>query len=407
LSRPLRVALFSDSHYEANGVARTTLALERYAARRGWPLLSVHGSQATRTTDEGTTRRLELRRAPLTSFCLEHDLWFDLALWRHTRLVSRTVRAFAPDVLHFTGPSDVGQIGALLGYRLGIPMVGSWHTNLHEYAGRRLRLDWAGRRLAGRARAAAEAGALAACALYYRIPRVILAPNDELANLLHARTGRPVFPMSRGVDTETFTPHRRRRRDDGAVNVGYVGRLSPEKSVRVLAALSTALEADGSPPVRFTIVGHGSERGWLERHLPGHTRFTGTLRGEALAEAYADMDLFVFPSETETVGNVVLEAMASGVPVVAMAIGGPKFVANVPDAVELARDHRDLVGRAVDLVRDPVRRRRMGIRGRAHACDLSWDRIFDGVYRVYAFAFAAARGAAPVVDGQLAGELDA
>jgi len=309
-----RIALFSDSYHEANGVARTTRAIEACAKKRNIPLLSVHAGPETRLVHDGSIVRLDLRRSKVLSFGLEHDLRFDLALWRHASRVADALRWFAPDVLHFTGPSDVGQMGACLGHRLDIPMVASWHTNLHEYASRRLPFGnklWI------------ETQTLRALMLFYRIPRVVLAPNRELASMLEQGTGKPTLLMSRGVDTDLFSPAKRRG-SNAIVNIGYVGRLSVEKNVRLLHALEAELDAEGLD-VRFTIVGDGSEREWLRRRML-RADFTGVLHGEALAEAYAQMDVFAFPSETDTVGNVVLEAMASGVPVVAMASGGPKFI---------------------------------------------------------------------------------
>ena len=141
-----RIALFADSYHEANCVARTTQAIEACAKRRNIPLLSVHAGPETRLVHDGSIVRLDLKRSSLFSFGLEHDLQFDLSMWRHLGRVAETVKWFAPDVLHFTGPSDVGQLGACLGHRLNIPMVASWHTNLHESAARRLRLHWASRR---------------------------------------------------------------------------------------------------------------------------------------------------------------------------------------------------------------------------------------------------------------------
>src|SRR5215470_2599173 len=138
----LKVALFSDSHYEANGVARTTCALEHYARDRDLQLLSVHAGPTTRRTIEGSIIRLELKRSRYSAFHIEHDLQFDILMWRHVGRVLSELRAFAPDVLHFTGPSDIGLIGMCAGFWLGIPLVGSWHTNLHEYAARRLALGW-------------------------------------------------------------------------------------------------------------------------------------------------------------------------------------------------------------------------------------------------------------------------
>jgi phosphatidylinositol alpha 1,6-mannosyltransferase len=381
-----RVALFADSYHEANGVARTAQALEAYAARHDKPLLLVHAGRADQLIEAGSVVRAEIRRSTRTSFGLDHDLTFDLAMWRHVGRVAELLRQFRPDVLHFTGPSDIGQLGAYLGHRLSIPMVGSWHTNLHEYASRRLlkRLTWTREKTRMQLRLWIERHALRATLLFYNMPRVILAPNEEWLHLLERRTGKPTFLMSRGIDTVLFTPDKRAR-SDAAVNIGYVGRLSPEKNVRVLAAVEEALIADGRADFRFTIVGDGSERDWLGSHLK-HARFTGVLRGEALATAYADMDLFVFPSETETVGNVVLEAMASAVPVIAMERGGPKFIAGAGRSAVIARDIREFVDAARALVRDPARRQAMGAAARMHARERSWDRVFETVYRAYAVA---------------------
>ncbi|HEV3061190.1 MAG TPA: glycosyltransferase [Vicinamibacterales bacterium] len=377
-----RIALFTDSFHEANGVARTGRALESYAARHDLPFLCVHAGEQTRVFQNGSVTRVELRRGGLGSFGLEHDLRFDVFLWRYTRLVSQALRSFAPDILHFTGPSDIGQLGAYLGYRMDIPMVGSWHTNLHEYASRRLltRCRWLSEKGRMAMRLWVERRALSATLLFYRIPRAIFAPNDELHRLLERRLGKPTYDMSRGVDTTLFTPARRRR-DDGTINIGFVGRLSPEKNVRALADVDRALAATATP-FRMTIVGEGSEAAWLRTHLP-HASFPGVLRGDALADAYADMDLFVFPSETETVGNVVLEAMASGVPVVAMARGGPRFIAADAASAVLANNTAGLIDAAVMLARDDARRRRMAEAARAQALRRSWDSVFAGVYDVY------------------------
>jgi hypothetical protein len=133
MTRLPRVALFTDAYTEANGVARVSQDLEAYAERCGVPFLCVYAGNTTRLTEHGRGLRLELRRSA-AAFQIEHDLAFDLLLWRHLRTVARALTSFKPDIVHITGPSDVGQLGAYLGHRLSIPMVGSWHTNLHEYA---------------------------------------------------------------------------------------------------------------------------------------------------------------------------------------------------------------------------------------------------------------------------------
>ena len=109
-----RIALFSDSYHEANAVARTAFAIEACAKRRNIPLLSVHAGPETRLVHDGSIVRLDLKRSSVFSFRLEHDLRFDLAMWRHIGRAAEFVKWFAPDVLHFTGPGDVGQLGACL-----------------------------------------------------------------------------------------------------------------------------------------------------------------------------------------------------------------------------------------------------------------------------------------------------
>ena len=383
-----RIALFSDSYHEANGVARTTHAIEACAQRRKIPLLSVHAGPETRLVSDGSILRLDLKRSSLLSFGLEHDLRFDLSMWRHSGRVAETLKWFAPDVLHFTGPSDVGQLGACLGHRLSIPMIASWHTNLHEYASRRLRLSWASQARRDEAKAWVERQSLRLLMSFYKIPRVVLAPNRELAGLLESGTGKPTFLMSRGVDTDVFTPVRRRG-PNAIVKIGYVGRLSAEKNVRLLQAVESELDAEGLD-VRFTIVGDGSERDWLRQHML-RAEFTGVLRGDALADAYAQMDIFAFPSETDTVGNVVLEAMASGVPAVIMAAGGQRFMVDAGQTAMVAQNRDAFVQGVRALVKNRQRREIMGVAARALAVDLlSWDRIFMDICHAYEVAMTAA-----------------
>jgi phosphatidylinositol alpha 1,6-mannosyltransferase len=385
-----RIALFSDSYHEANGVARTALAIEACAKRRNIPLLSVHAGPETRLVHDGSIVRLDLKRSSVVSFSLEHDLRFDLSMWRHIGRVTETVKWFSPDVLHFTGPSDVGQLGACLGHRLGIPMVASWHTNLHEYASRRLELNWLPQARRDEAKAWVEKQALRLLMLFYKIPRVVLAPNVELAEFLEARTGKPTFLMSRGVNTDTFTPTRRRG-PNAIVNIGYVGRLSAEKNVRLLHAVESELDAEGLD-VRFTIVGEGRERQWLRQHML-RAELTGVLSGEALADAYAQMDIFAFPSETETVGNALLEAMASGVPSVVMASGGQRFIVDAGQTAIVADSRESFVQGVRTLVKNRRRREAMGIAARARAIELlSWDRIFIDICNAYEAAISPAEG---------------
>jgi phosphatidylinositol alpha 1,6-mannosyltransferase len=378
---PLRVAFFTDSYAEANGIARLTRALETCATERGLPFLLVHGGQTTRAIDAGSVQRLELRRSG-AAFALDHDLSFDPLLWRHYRRVRTALAEFRPDVLHLTGPSDVGQLGALLGHRLHVPMVGSWHTNLHQYAALRSAkwCRWLPSGWRRRALDRIERLALAATLQFYRIPRALLAPNQDLVDLLALRTGRPTELMKHGVDARMFSPAQSRE-EGGAVRIGFVGRLSAEKRVRLLATLHGALRARGVAS-RFVFIGDGVERHWLERTIPDAV-FLGVLSGDDLARAYASLDLFAFPSPSETFGLAVLEAMASGVTVLAMSQGGPAFVVQHDISGWVARTEDEFVDAGVMLACDPALRMRLGRGARARALTWRWEDVVDELYGTY------------------------
>jgi hypothetical protein len=132
-----RVAYFPDSFHEVNGVAHTSRHFEAFARRRNLPFLCVRaGDRAQAITEDGNVWTLELPRGFL-SFALEKDLRFDPAFLRHIPLIGEVLERFQPDLIHITGPSEVGMLGAGLAHHLGLPLAASWHTNVHEYAARR------------------------------------------------------------------------------------------------------------------------------------------------------------------------------------------------------------------------------------------------------------------------------
>jgi glycosyltransferase involved in cell wall biosynthesis len=187
--------------------------------------------------------------------------------------------------------------------------------------------------------------------------------------------------MSRGIDTRLFSPERRQRSDDAFV-IGYVGRLSSEKNVRMLPALEERLLQAGLTHYRFLVVGEGSERAWLRATLR-NAELPGILRGEELARAYASMDAFVFPSSTDTFGNVVLEAMASGVPPIVTDRGGPKFLFKHGGAGFVAKNEDEFTSAIMTLYRDGDRRLTMCRAARSTAERRSWDAVFEQVHQAY------------------------
>jgi glycosyltransferase involved in cell wall biosynthesis len=383
-----RVAFFTDTFEQINGVALTSRQFVAYAERHQLPFLCVREGGSTRVRQEGSVTHVELRRGPL-AFSLDKGLRYDPALWRHSALVRRELERFSPDIIHTVSPGDISVIGAWQSKGLRCPRAISWHTNLHEFGA--LRLDKLLRILPASMRHPAvkltERQILEACLLYYRLGDVLYAPNDELVDMLRARTGKPVFLMTRGIDQHLFNPCRRNL-NDGILRIGYVGRLTPEKSVHFLRDLQIGLKKAGAPPFRFLIVGDGSEKNWLARELE-NADLPGIHRNEELARDYANMDVFAFPSRTDTFGNVVLEAFASGVPAVVTDAGGPKFIVRNGVSGFVARSDEDFIACTARLLNDSDLRRRMSAAARLQASAESWDEVFDKVYDGYTAALPA------------------
>jgi glycosyltransferase involved in cell wall biosynthesis len=198
--------------------------------------------------------------------------------------------------------------------------------------------------------------------------------------------------MTRGVDTEAFSPaYRDRDVSDADFVLGFVGRLSVEKNVALLVAIEQQLRQRGAGDFRFLIVGHGGEETWLRERLR-RAEFTGVLRGADLARAYANMDVFVFPSHTDTFGNVVLEALASGVPAIVTPDGGPARIVRDGDTGFIRAD-QDFAAAIAGLADDAPKHAAMRERARQYALSASWDAVFDGVYAQYAALLAELRRA--------------
>ena len=405
----MRIAYLPDSFHEVNGVAHTSRNFAAYAQRHSVEMLVIRaappqpsGAGAPRLDFEtwvkqhGSLRTLDLPRSG-ASLGLEKDLSFDPLFFRHAGEIERALTDFRPDVVHITGPSELGLFGAWFAHKLGVPLVASWHTNLHEYAAKRL--PWVPHvstlrrgdeqrplhRFATKLHHSVEAGSLTALARFYSFARVLFAPNQELCELLAHRTGKPCHLMQRGVDTTLFSPVRRTRSREcdtlGNLILGYVGRLSVEKNVVLLVRIARELESLGIHNVRFRIIGHGSEEAMLRRELP-NAEFLGVLRGDALAAAYADMDLFIFPSHTDTFGNVVLEALASGVPAIVTPTGGPRFIVRGGETGLIAPDSGFAPAIAL-LACDRTLLAQMSRAARAYALSCTWDAVFNRMLDAY------------------------
>jgi phosphatidylinositol alpha 1,6-mannosyltransferase len=378
-----RVALFPCTYREIDGVANTSRQFAAFAQERGFPFLLAHADLCDEVTTDGSLTRIRMRRGPF-KFPLDGHHEFDLLFMRHYPRLLRLLRDFAPDVIHITGPSDVGILGAALAHSLGVTLSASWQTNLHQFARCRvagLLSSWPSE-WSARLAAAAELASFQAAARFYKIPRLLFTPNQEMVELLGKATGKPCFLMSHSVNTEAFSPAFRNR-SGGPFQIGYVGRLTPEKNVRFLAQLESELLAIGCPDFRFILIGKGAEEKWLRENMR-HADFVGWLGGEDLSRAFANLDAFVFPSETDTFGLAVLEALASGVPAVVASIGGPKFTVEHGKSGYVANTFGEFVPLLARLMarHDELNAMRLEARQRAFSIG-SWDQVFAGMYQAF------------------------
>ncbi len=385
-----RVALFCETYHEINGVALTARQLVAYAKRHNFPLLAIHGGKLPGVCKEGSVRRMELRRSWL-SVGIERDLEFDFAFCRHGDRIRRELLEFRPDVIHITSPGELGELGVYLSWRLKIPLVASWHTNFHQFAARRLQklLGFLPEKIVRPTVLWSQRRALRILLWFYGFADVTLAPTAEQIAWLEKELGKPSFLMPRGVDTEQFHP-KHRTRGDGILRLGFVGRVTPEKGVRLLQKIERALLESGLKDFRIIVVGDGSEVGWLKRRL-ANGEFMGVLRGEELARAYANMDMFVFPSRTDTFGNVVQEAAASGVAAVVTNEGGPRHLVVHGVSGYVAEKDADFVGRVLELAHNRELLRKLGRAAREKMAGITWDRAFEKTYAAYRHCLPAER----------------
>lgn len=280
--------------------------------------------------------------------------------------ISGALKRFQPDVVHAVNPVLLGLGGVYLARRRKIPLVCSYHTNVATYA-RYYRLSW----FVDFARNVTR--------FIHNQAQVNLCTSEMTMNYLLGEGIKRVRVWPQGVDAERFGPGYAADEWRYQLTGGYpedrllvyVGRLGAEKNIEMLKA---AFEVPGT---RLAIVGDGPSRNELEGSFAGtSTVFTGILKGEDLACAYATADMFLFPSTTETLGMSMIEALASGVPVIAARSGASEEVVSEGKAGLLyeSDSRADLASCIRRLSENEDLRRRMGAEARAAAEERSWEK---------------------------------
>ena len=361
-----RVAVVADGVGSVHGVTRTVGEIRE----RGVPGFEVE----VVGTDVGVDRRL--------STVAEVEIPFYAEMRIGVPSLTAIVETLAEgryDLVHLCSPAPASAGAALVAQTMAIPTVGSYHTELATYAALR----------SGDARL--EVGMRTALALLYGHCHAVLSPSASSDASLRAlgvpaeRIGR----WERGVDAGRFDPARREEGlFPGELNVLYAGRQTAEKGADLLAdAFLAACERD--PRLHLVLAGGGPEEGALRERLGEHATFLGWLEGEELARAYASADVFLFASRTDTFGQVILEAHASGLPVVAVEEGGPAGLVDdgvtgllrPPDAAALAEAVLELAASAP--LRDRIARA-----ARASVAHRTWDAALGQLAEGYCAALA-------------------
>ncbi|MGE6821851.1 glycosyltransferase family 4 protein [Pseudomonas soli] len=364
----LRITLVSETFPpEINGVANTLGRLGEGLRQRGHQVELIRPRQAADSETGNDDELLLCRGWPLPGYpglqwgeVSMHKLW---RRWRRQR----------PDVLYIATEGPLGLSALRAARRLGVAVVSGFHTNFAQYSGQ-YGLGLLSRLLTHYLR------------WFHRRTAITLVPSISQRLELQRRGFERLGLMARGVDADLFNPARRSQAlreqwglavDDLAVL--HVGRLAAEKNLALLRPCMEALRrAYPHRRLRLVIVGDGPLRGQLEQQLPDAV-FCGAQRGEVLAEHYASGDLFLFPSLTETFGNVVLEALASGLAVVAYdeAAAAQHIRHGHSGALAMPGDQAAFIDAACWLLEESETLRRVRLNARQHASRQGWPAIIE------------------------------
>lgn len=371
-SPELRLALFTGNYnYIKDGVALTLNRLVGFLERRGIPVLVIAPTGPT-PAFEATGELIPVPSLPIP-FRSEYRISFGLS-----HKARRRLEEFRPTLFHIAVPDILGYQALKLADTWKVPVVASFHTRYDTY------LKFYGLNLL-------ESLGRKYFRYFYNKCVQVYPPSESMAEIIRAEGfSQNVRVWSRGVDAEHFNPAKRSldwRRTlgvaDGEVIVVFVGRLVKEKNTGILLRVFDTLARQGTP-FRAMIVGDGPEEAHMKTALPNGI-FTGFLHGDELARAYASADVFLFPSESETFGNVTLEAMASGLPAVCADASGSRslVVEGVTGYLVDPASEAAYTAKVGDLVRDGKLRARMGKDARTRALSFNWDHILDGLLENY------------------------
>lgn len=368
----MKIAFFTDTFTpQVNGVARTLQRLAEYLDHNEIDYRFF----APESKEEDDRFSAQVFRFASLPFFLYPECRLALPKFSY---IKKELETFQPDIIHIVTPFNMGLTGLAYGKKLNIPIVGSYHTHFDRY------LEYYDLQFLSKF-------IWKYMNWFHRSFQKTFVPSMETKKEVERKGFSNVSIWSRGVNGHTFHPYfsSARLRDQYEIKAPYilsfVGRLAPEKDLDILMKVAHQLPERIKEQVHWLIVGDGPLLKELQKGKPNNMTFTGYLKGEALAELYASSNLFVFPSTTETFGNVVLEANACGTAVIGARAGGVQEIIRHKQTGLLCEpknieSHVSSIGRLID---HPSLLKEMGREARKFALSQSWDAIFSDLLFQY------------------------
>jgi glycosyltransferase involved in cell wall biosynthesis len=369
----LRIAYFTDTFYpQVNGVTNTLNKLNIYLKKNNIEQMFFAPEYYTDTNviPLDNIKRFKSVNLPFYPECR-------LSLPFYSKL-SVAADKFKPDLIHIVTPIGIGLAGLKYAEERSIPIVSSYHTNFDVYL-KYYKLElfkdvlwnflkW-----------------------FHNKCTINFCPSMDTKDILESKGINDVKIWARGIDPKIFNPMhrdyslRKNLLKGNELLFLYVGRLALEKDLDILIESIKKINKIHPGKSRFIIAGDGPFAPFLRENAPDNVVFTGYLRGEELSTMYASCDAFVFPSSTETFGNVVLEAMASGLPVIAANSGGVKD--NIKEGYTgilcESRNIESFTSAISNFIQNEILLKSMSANARQSILSKSWDRIFDQLIADY------------------------
>ncbi|MBC2580055.1 glycosyltransferase family 1 protein [Clostridium sp. DJ247] len=367
----MKIAVFTDTFLpQINGVTNTLGKLVEYYEAANIEYLIFAPDNDIKENEHYNIERF---------FSLKFFLYPEcrIAIPNFIRL-NASLSNFNPDIIQLMTEFNMGISGLTYGKKHGIPTISNYTTNFSQYLNY-YNLDFL------------ENYTWNYMRWFHNQNDLTLCPSEEIRELLKNQGISNTDIFSRGIDSERFNP--KLRSNDLRTQLGvqdklvflYVGRVSPEKDLDILIESYKEVFKKYGNKIALIITGEGPYLEKCKNELPKETIFTGFMKGRELAEIYASSDIFVCPSSTETFGNVILEAMASGLSVIGADAGGVKDTIKhrVNGLKFKPRDVNELINSMLELIEYEDLRNALKINGRNTGLSRSWNRIFDGLLDTY------------------------